>query len=75
MVVGRALGPKTSVRVERIEEREQVSATVISINESSAGGGGAEGEMTQSVEIAYDEGGSGWWPSTCLRHLPQSSEE
>lgn len=61
-------------RVERIEDRAEVSATVISINESS-GGSGADGENVQSVEISYDEGGSGWWPSTCLRPLVLASEE
>ena len=53
-------------RVERIEDRVEVSATVISINVSSSG---PDGENVQSVEISYDEGGSGWWPSTCLRPL------
>ena len=55
-------------RVERIEDRVEVSATVISINENSSGSGPG-GENVQSVEISYDEGGSGWWPSTCLRPL------
>ena len=55
-------------RVERIEDRVEVSATVISINEG-AGGSGPDTVNVQSVEISYDEGGSGWWPSTCLRPL------
>ena len=61
-------------RVERIEDRVEVSATVISISET-AGGSGAEGEIAQTVEISYDEGGSGWWPSTCLRPLLPTNEE
>jgi hypothetical protein len=60
-------------RVERIEDREQVSATVISINESPVTG--SNGEMEQTVEISYDEGGSGWWPSTCLSALPATQVE
>lgn len=55
-------------RVERIEDRVEVSATVISIS-TNEGGSGLEGEAAQSVEISYDEGGSGWWPSSCLRLL------
>lgn len=40
-------------RVNRIENREIVGATVLAI----------EGE---NVLIAYDEGGEGWWPITTL---------
>jgi len=39
-------------------------------------GSGSEGGITQimDVKISYNEGGSGWWPSTCLRHLPARSD-
>lgn len=40
-------------RVNRIEDRETVGATIVEI----------EGE---SVKIEYDEGGAGWWPITAL---------
>lgn len=43
-------------RVNRIEDREVTGATVISI----------DGE---SIEIEYDEGGSGWWPAETLEPL------
>jgi hypothetical protein len=48
-------------RVERIEDRPIVAATVISINEDPI--------VPQLVEISYDEGGSGWWYSSALRPL------
>ena len=40
-------------KVNRIENREQVSSTIIEINGDQA-------------LISYDEGGSGWWPITSL---------
>jgi hypothetical protein len=61
-------------RVERIEDRVDVAATVISINEAAVASG-TEGENTQTVEISYDEGGSGWWPSSCLRPVAASQIE
>lgn len=40
-------------RVERIEDREITAATVVAVDR-------------ENVEIAYDEGGSGWWPVSAL---------
>lgn len=40
-------------RVNRVEDRDEVGATVVEI----------DGE---SVLIAYDEGGEGWWPASAL---------
>ena len=40
-------------RVERIERRESVGATVSAIQD-------------ELVLIAYDEGGEGWWPPESL---------
>lgn len=57
-------------RVERIEDRLNTSATVISIQEYTSVGG----ETIQSIEISYDEGESGWWPPTCLRPLITNKE-
>lgn len=44
-------------QVNRIEDREITGATVTAI----------DGE---NVELAYDEGGSGWWPIECLEAIP-----
>jgi hypothetical protein len=44
-------------RVERIEAREPVGATVLETG-------------PDTVRIAYDEGGDGWWPPESLRPLP-----
>lgn len=41
-------------KVERIEDREVVGATVLRV----------DGE---NVLLAYDEGGEGWWPVDCVR--------
>ena len=41
-------------RVERIEDREVVGATVLEV----------DGE---NVLLDYDEGGEGWWPVDCVR--------
>lgn len=46
-------------RVKRIEDRAITGATVISVAEDGA------------VQIAYDEGGTGWWPAECLRLIEQ----
>jgi hypothetical protein len=40
-------------RVHRIEARAVIGATVIQI-------------IDDAIEIAYDEGGAGWWPPECL---------
>lgn len=45
-------------RVNRLEQRVSVGATVINIFDQP--------DETQSLELAYDEGGSGWWPATCV---------
>lgn len=50
-------------RVERIEDREVTAATVISIQ--------TLGDETV-LELQYDEGGSGWWPATCVRPLGET---
>ena len=44
-------------RVTRIEARDVVWATVIAVD-------------GDNVELAYDEGGTGWWPSDCLAPEP-----
>lgn len=45
-------------RVDRIENRDITGGTVITIQDS---------DKEQVVyEIQYDEGGSGWWPESCL---------
>jgi hypothetical protein len=46
-------------RVDRIEDREVTGATVISVVEM--------GDGTNSVELDYDEGPSGWWPENCIK--------
>ena len=45
-------------RVERLEQRPQVAAVVLAVVEDWQG---------QSLELAYDEGGSGWWPASCVK--------
>jgi hypothetical protein len=45
-------------RVQRIEDRPQVLATVVSIDEGGA------------LLLEYDEGGQGWWPAECLEPAP-----
>lgn len=47
--------------VHRIEDREVTGATIVSIVESPT----SEDEAT--VELAYDEGGNGWWPVSSIR--------
>lgn len=47
-------------RVDRIEEREITGATIISIQQHSD-------DIT--VELQYDEGGTGWWPVSCIKHI------
>lgn len=44
--------------VHRIEDREITGAIILSIT-----GTGKDA----SVELQYDEGGTGWWPITCIR--------
>jgi hypothetical protein len=49
---------KVGDRVERIENREIVGATILSIQQIN--------ETETIVELQYDEGGSGWWPINCI---------
>lgn len=46
-------------RVERLEDRPQVAATVLEVTPAGA------------ALIAYDEGGQGWWPVECLSPIDQ----
>ena len=45
-------------RVERLEQRAQVGAVVLAVVEDWEG---------QYLELAYEEGGSGWWPASCVK--------
>ena len=45
-------------RVNRLEDRDVTGATVLAVEGSN-------------VEIAYDEGGTGWWPVDCLQPLDE----
>jgi hypothetical protein len=44
-------------QVSRSEDRAQVLAQVLAT---------AEGPMGQVLELAYQEGGSGWWPAVAV---------
>jgi len=44
-------------QVRRIEDRAQVLAQVLAT---------AEGPIGQVLELAYQEGGSGWWPAEAV---------
>lgn len=44
----------TGDKVKRLEDRPQVAAVVLTAED------GPEGQMLQ---LAYEEGGSGWWPA------------
>jgi hypothetical protein len=48
-------------RVDRIEDREITGATVISIQRID--------DNNISVELQYDEGGSGWWPVSAIKPI------
>jgi hypothetical protein len=48
-------------RVDRIEDREVTGATIISIQNLD--------ENNISVELQYDEGGSGWWPVSAIKPI------
>jgi hypothetical protein len=48
-------------RVDRIEQREVTGATVIGVSSS-----GNEHTNEQILELEYDEGGTGFWPSTAV---------
>lgn len=47
-------------RVDRIEDREVTGATVITVQNIGD-------EIV--VEIQYDEGGSGWWPTSAIKPI------
>lgn len=62
---------KVGDRVDRVENRQQTGATVLSINESIIENPNPEEtvEVVRKVilELSYDEGGSGWWPAECVQ--------
>ena len=73
---------KVGMRVDRIEDREITGATIIGIQ--SRGESVTEATYLPddynmmdmiSAEIAYDEGGTGWWPLSCLRPIPEVTVE
>jgi hypothetical protein len=43
--------------VNRIEARENVAAIVLTVE---------AGPFGQVLELGYTEGGSGWWPASCV---------
>ena len=45
-------------QVERLEQRAQVGAVVLAVVEDWEG---------QCLELAYEEGGTGWWPASCVK--------
>ena len=47
----------TGDNVKRIEARPQVAAVVLTV---------ADGWDGQLLELAYEEGGSGWWPADAV---------
>lgn len=49
-------------RVDRIEDREITSATIISIQNTTD-------NENIIVELQYDEGGSGWWPVSAIKPI------
>lgn len=51
---------KVGDRVERIEDREVTAATIISIQTV---------RDDTILELQYDEGGTGWWPTSSVRPL------
>lgn len=52
---------KTGDQVQRIENRSQTTATVISV---------AEGMDCQILDLQYIEGGTGFWPADCVQPVP-----
>jgi hypothetical protein len=47
--------------VVRIEARPQVAATVSQVE---------EGWEEEYLELAYEEGGTGWWPASAVAPAP-----
>jgi hypothetical protein len=43
--------------VNRIEDRSDVAAVILTIEDRPSG---------QFLELSYTEGGSGWWPASCV---------
>ena len=43
--------------VNRIEDREHVAAVVLTVEDGSSG---------PVLELGYTEGGTGWWPASCV---------
>lgn len=53
-------------QVRRLEDRAQVLAQVLAANAGSRG---------QMLELAYEEGGGGWWPAESVEpaeEMPQA---
>ena len=51
---------KTGDRVNRIEVRPVVGAVVLNVQDGPDG---------QVLELAYAEGGTGWWPADAIKPL------
>jgi hypothetical protein len=58
-------------RVNRIEDRHIVGATVLEVVESSS----SVDDCDCHVLIAYDEGEQGWWPSNALELIEEGEEQ
>ncbi len=52
---------KTGDQVQRIENRSETTATVLSV---------ADGMDGQILELEYIEGGTGFWPADSVQPLP-----
>ena len=48
---------KAGDRVRRLEARPEVGAVVLTAEDGWDG---------QTLELSYDEGGTGWWPSSAV---------
>jgi hypothetical protein len=49
-------------KVDRIENRDVTGATILSIHHYGAGL-----DEDATVELLYDEGGTGWWPTSAIK--------
>ena len=54
---------KAGDQVQRIENRSETTATVLSV---------AEGLDGQILELQYIEGGTGFWPAESVQQIPTS---
>lgn len=45
-------------RVDRIEDRPMTGAVVLAVE---------DGDEEPVLELSYDEGGTGWWPTSAVR--------